>query len=133
MQERSTHERITPRQARLLAWLNDPARERVIAGERNVLPTHEAIDWRAAVWSVRDIVERSGVYQANQRRACLSDLRTLMMIGYLDPDVRWRLHPGLGRSHETTDARNPSSPPAAGCSRAFPSTPKSRTPREEGR
>lgn len=57
----------TPRQARLVDWLRHPELQ---------LPVHPAINARQAMWTAREIVERTGGLFPN-RQACLRDLHAL--------------------------------------------------------
>jgi hypothetical protein len=73
------------RQLRLLAWMREPTRN------NPDLPVHEAIKWDEAVWSVTEIMERSGVYTQGQRRACRADLEALRLLGRVMWIGGWRL------------------------------------------
>lgn len=57
---------VTRRQAELIDWLKHPTG----------LPDHPAINPRDAMFTAREIVERSGLY--TNRRACLADLNVLL-------------------------------------------------------
>jgi hypothetical protein len=70
---------VTPRQARLIDWLKHPTG----------LPDHPAIRPENAMWSAREIVERSGLYES--RRACLGDLNVLRRLYVVQRyGRRWR-------------------------------------------
>jgi hypothetical protein len=74
----------TPRQARLIDWLKHPTG----------LPPSPAIVAENAMWSAREIMELSGLYES--RRACLDDLnalrRTCVVRRYGN---RWRYEGGI--------------------------------------
>ena len=55
----------SPRQALLIDWLKHPTG----------LPDHPAIRPENCMWSAREIVERTGLYES--RRSCLADLNAL--------------------------------------------------------
>lgn len=57
--------RATPRQARLIDWMKHPTG----------LPDDPAVRPENAMWSAREIVERTGLYET--RRAALDDLNAL--------------------------------------------------------
>lgn len=72
----------TPRQARLIDWLRHPTG----------LPDHPAIAPENAMWSAREIVERTGLYTS--RRACLNDLNALLRRDVVERyGNRWRRLP----------------------------------------
>jgi hypothetical protein len=56
---------VTRRQAMLIDWMKHPTG----------LPDHPAVRPENAMWSARDIVERTGLYTS--RRAALDDLNAL--------------------------------------------------------
>jgi hypothetical protein len=77
----------TPRQARLVDWLRHPTG----------LPPHPAIRDENAMWTAREIVEMSGLYET--RRECLNDLNALLSVDVVERHGnRWRrLRAGMAR------------------------------------
>jgi hypothetical protein len=79
----TTNERgTTRRRARLMDWLRHPSG----------LPPHPAIREENAMWTAREIVERSGLYES--RHACLDDLNALRRADVVERyENRWRRVP----------------------------------------